>query len=523
MNVRIQTGETNLPAAKSMSDITADVRRSPIDRLGDHEGEEIAVNGWLYNKRSSKGLQFLILRDGSGLLQVVVNENEVDAQTWSAAEDAAQETSMSVVGRVKADERQPGGFELQATSIRILGDSQAYPITPKEHGIEFLMQHRHLWLRSRRPWAIMRIRNRVIMAIHEFFQSRGFLQMDAPILTGNAVEGTSTLFEIDYFGDKAYLTQSGQLYGEAMALAFGKIYTFGPTFRAEKSKTRRHLTEFWMIEPEMAFFDLDMTMDLAEDFVISVTQAVLEHCDQELEVLARDKTPLERISSPFPRISYTEAVDLLTSTTTADLLDRRIDELSVEKDQLQSELRQARGEYGQAKKWRKRQIDAREIEIHQRLEEIEEHLRNLPSWKRSALQFEWGADFGGSDETILTWHYDRPIIVHRYPAEVKAFYMKRDPEDQRLALGMDVLAPEGYGEVIGGGERATDLRFLEDQISAHGLPSDVFEWYLDLRRYGSVPHAGFGLGLERTLTWICGIDHVRETIPFPRMMARIEP
>lgn len=506
-----------------MSDIAADVRRASIDRLGEHEGEDVKVYGWLYNKRASKGIHFLILRDGTGILQIVVNENEVDAASWSTAESSAQECSMMITGTVVRDSRQPGGYELHASSVRVVGSSHDYPITPKEHGIEFLMQHRHLWLRSRRPWAVMRIRNRVVMAVHQFFQSRGFLQMDAPILTANAVEGTSTLFEIDYFGEKAYLTQSGQLYGEAMAMAFGKIYTFGPTFRAEKSKTRRHLTEFWMIEPEMAFFDLEMTMDLAEAFLVEVTRAVLNDCTQELDVLERDTAPLERVIAPFPRLSYSDAVDLLRSSKTVAMLDERMEALRSERGRLHDELSQIREEYGQAKKWRKRQIDAREIEIHQRTDELDEQLRNLPEWKASALAFEWGGDFGGSDETVLTWHYDRPVIIHRYPAEVKAFYMKRDPHDARQALGMDVLAPEGYGEIIGGGERATDLAFLQDQIAAHGLPEHVFEWYLDLRRYGSVPHAGFGLGLERTLTWLCGIDHVRETIPFPRMMARLEP
>ncbi len=506
-----------------MSDIDADVRHASIEHLAKFESQEVVVKGWLYNKRSSKGLIFLIVRDGTGIVQCVVNEEQVEGSSWRAAEDASQESSFVVTGRVTADERQVGGFEVQATSVVLLGASHDYPITPKEHGIEFLMEHRHLWLRSRRPWAIMRIRNRVIMAIHEFFQGQGFLQMDAPILTGNAVEGTSTLFEIDYFGDKAYLTQSGQLYGEAMALAFGKIYTFGPTFRAEKSKTRRHLTEFWMIEPEMAFFDLEMNMDLAEEFLVHVVESVLEECHEELAVLERDTASLERVKRPFPRISYSDAVELLRSEETATMLHGKLEALVDEEGRLRGELEENRAEYGKAKKWRKRQIDAREIEINRRLDEVTEELRNIPKWMESAANFEWGNDFGGSDETVLTWHFDRPIVVHRYPAQIKAFYMKRDPTDDRLALGMDVLAPEGYGEIVGGGERATDLQFLEEQIEAHGLPRNVFGWYLDLRRYGSVPHAGFGLGLERTLTWLCGIDHVRETIPFPRMMARLEP
>lgn len=506
-----------------MPETAVDVRHVYIEDLSEHEGEEVQLKGWLYNKRGSKSLQFLVVRDGTGLTQCVVSEDAVDARTWNAAVNVSQESSLQVTGTVVRDERQVGGHEVHVASIEIVSRAEDYPITPKEHGIDFLMSQRHLWLRSRGPWAVMRIRNRLIVAIHEFFQSRGFLQMDAPILTGNAVEGTSTLFELDYFGEKAYLTQSGQLYGEAMAMAFGKIYTFGPTFRAEKSKTRRHLTEFWMIEPEMAFFDLEMNMELAEDFMVEVVQSVLIDCGEELSVLERDTGPLESVRKPFPRISYSDAVELLRSDETADMLTRRMESLQEEQTELRDELEANAKRYGQAKKAEKRRLDAREIEIHKRLGEIEEALRNLPSWKESARHFEWGGDFGGSDETVLTWHFDRPIIVHRYPAEVKAFYMKRDPDDDRLALGMDILAPEGYGEIIGGGERATDLTFLQNQIREHGLPEDVFGWYLDLRRYGSVPHAGFGLGLERTLSWICGIDHVRETIPFPRLMGRLEP
>ena len=494
-----------------------------IDRLGEYEGHRVTLKGWLYNKRSSKGLHFLILRDGTGLVQCVVSEEGVDAESWRAAEEATQESSVVVTGLVRRDERQVGGYEVQAMAVELVSRADEYPITPKEHGIDFLMNHRHLWLRSRRPWAIMRIRNRVVMSIHEFFQERGFLQLDPPILTGNAVEGTSTLFALDYFGEPAYLTQSGQLYGEALAMAFGRIYTFGPTFRAEKSKTRRHLTEFWMIEPEMAFYDLDMNMDLAEDFLVRLAADVLRDCRTELEVLGRDTSVLERIQKPFPRLSYSEAVDIIRSAETARMIDARLAAAGEEAGRLTAEREANRKSYGQAKKHEKRRIDAREIEINQRLTEIEEEQRNLPLWKEAAQTFEWGEDFGGSHETVLTWHFDRPVIVHRYPAAVKAFYMKRDPEDDRLALGMDVLAPEGYGEIIGGGERATDLDFLKAQIAAHGLPEEVFSWYLDLRRYGSVPHAGFGLGLERTLTWICGIEHVRETSPFPRLMGRIYP
>ena len=494
-----------------------------IEALGAHEGERVTLKGWLYNKRGSKGLYFLILRDGTGIVQCVANQEAVSEAAWQAAEAATQESALEIEGTVVRDERQVGGFEVQATDVRLISGADDYPVTPKEHGTEFLMNHRHLWLRSRRQWAILRVRNRIIMSIHHFFQERGFLQMDAPILTGNAVEGTSTLFELDYFGEPAYLTQSGQLYGEAMAMAFGKIYTFGPTFRAEKSKTRRHLTEFWMIEPEMAFYDLQMNIDLAEAFLVRIVGDAVRDCRIELEILERDLTPLERVEAPFPRLTYTEAVDLLKSEKTARMLDERTSALEEEAAQLKDEEADNQKRYGQAKKGEKRRIDARQIEINTRLAEIEEAQRNLPQWKASALGFEWGNDLGGSDETVLTWHYDRPIIVHRYPAAVKAFYMKRDPDDDRLALGMDVLAPEGFGEIIGGGQRADDLAFLEEQVETHGLPPEVFAWYFDLRRYGSVPHSGFGLGLERTVGWICGLPHVRETIPFPRLMGRLHP
>ncbi|HET6566835.1 MAG TPA: asparagine--tRNA ligase [Rhodothermales bacterium] len=494
-----------------------------VDHLREHEGRSVTLKGWLYNKRGSKGLYFLILRDGTGVVQCVVNESSVDEASWQAADEATQESALEITGNVVLDERQVGGVEVQVTSCKLISKAEDYPITPKEHGVEFLSNQRHLWLRSRRQWAIMRVRNRIIMSIHSFFQEQGFVQMDAPILTGNAVEGTTTLFEIDYFGQPAYLTQSGQLYGEAMAMAFGKIYTFGPTFRAEKSKTRRHLTEFWMIEPEMAFYDLEMDMDLAEDFMVRIVQDVLRDCRIELEAIGRDTAPLERIRKPFPRVSYTEAVDMLRSEETTRMIDERIESLQKEDAQLRVEQADDRKRYGQANKGEKRRIDAREIEINGRLSEIEEELRNLPFWRESARAFEWGNDFGGSDETLLTWRFDRPVIIHRFPAAVKAFYMKRDPDNDELALGMDVLAPEGYGEVIGGGERATDLAFLERQVAEHHLPPEVFGWYFDLRRYGSVPHSGFGLGLERTVAWLCHLPHVRETIPFPRMLGRLHP
>lgn len=495
-----------------------------IDSLLEHVDEPVRVQGWLFNKRGSKNIYFLEVRDGAGLVQVVVPVDQVDEASFEVADGLTQESALEIVGRVRADERQIGGVEIQAESLQLISQSDSYPITPKEHGVEFLMDNRHLWLRSRRTWAILRIRNAVIMAIHGYFQENGFIQMDAPILTGNAVEGTSTLFELDYFGESAYLTQSGQLHGEAMAMAFGKIYTFGPTFRAEKSKTRRHLTEFWMIEPEMAFCDLARNMEVAEGLLSHILKSILRTCIDELDVLDRDRSSLEEASvTPFPRLSYSEAVDLLRSDKTAKMLDEEMALLEGELAALEEETAANRDRYGQAKKGEKRRIDAREIDINQRLSEIEEALRNLPAWKESAAQFEWGNDFGGSDETVLTRHFNQPVIIHRYPAAVKAFYMKRDPGDDRLALGVDVLAPEGYGEIIGGGERATDLDFLRRQIADHDLPEEAFDWYLDLRKYGNVPHAGFGLGLERTVAWICGLTHLREAIPFPRMLGRLHP
>ncbi|NND72456.1 MAG: asparagine--tRNA ligase [Rhodothermales bacterium] len=504
-------------------DSVAHVKHVYVSSLHTHVGEQVVLKGWVYNKRDSKGLAFIELRDGSGLVQCVVSEAEVDQDVWTSSQLLTQETSLTVTGTVAEDERQIGGVEVQVAGLEIVGMSEDYPITPKEHGVDFLMNNRHLWLRSRRQWAIMRIRNQVIMSIHNLFQEQGFVQMDAPVLTGNAVEGTSTLFEMDYFDEKAYLTQSGQLYGEAMAMAMGKIYTFGPTFRAEKSKTRRHLTEFWMIEPEMAFYDLDMNMDLAEDLIVRIVSDVLKNCSVELDVLERDREPLERVTKGFPRISYTEAVDLLRSDKTAGMFDKMENDLADEEKALNEELSENKSRYGQAKKWEKRKFDAREIEITKRLSDIEEDRRNLPNWKQSATEFEWGGDFGGSDETVLTWHFDKPIIVHRFPADIKAFYMKRDESDDRLALGIDVLAPEGYGEIVGGGERATDIDFLMRQVRDHNLPAEVFQWYFDLRRFGSVPHSGFGIGLERTITWICKLPHLREAIPFPRLMGRLNP
>ena len=432
-----------------------------IRDVSKHVGEEVTIKGWLYNLRSSGKLIFPQIRDGSGIIQGVVFKKNVPERVWNDFEHLPQESSLIVRGSVRADERAPGGYELDVVDVEVVHVSEPYPITPKEHGVEFLMDKRHLWLRSRRQHAILSVRAEVIRAVRDYFDSNGFLLMDTPIFTPAACEGTTTLFEVDYFEDaKAYLTQSGQLYNEATAAAFGKVYTFGPTFRAEKSKTRRHLTEFWMVEPEVAFAELDDTMDLAEDFLTFVVRRVLENRQQELKELERDTSKLELIKKPFPRLQYDDAVRMLQ-------------------------------------------------EAHER-GEVE-------------ARFEWGGDFGSPDETYLSSQFDRPIMVHRYPAATKAFYMKADPARPDLSLSVDVLAPEGYGEVIGGGQRAEDLDFLLKQIHAHNLPEEAFDWYLDLRKYGTFPHGGFGMGIERCTAWICGIEHIRETIPFPRMLYRLKP
>ena len=431
------------------------MNRTYIENLSDHVDKEVTLRGWLYNKRSSGKVRFLVMRDGTGLVQGVVVKAAVSDDVFGTFDELTQESSFAMTGTVRKEDRAPGGYEINVTGLEVLQIAKEYPITPKEHGIEYLMDRRHLWLRSNRQHAILRVRHQIIKSIREFFDSRGFLLLDAPIFTPAACEGTSTLFETDYFDlGKAYLTQSGQLYGESGAMAFGKVYVFGPTFRAEKSKTRRHLTEFWMVEPEVAFNDLNDNMDLAEEFLEHIVQSVLKNRMPELKTLERNVQFLENVRRPLPRITYDEAVDIL---------------------------------------------------------------------KKKGIAFEWGNDLGGIDETVVSEQFDRPVMVHRYPAVVKAFYMKRDPQRPDLALAVDVLAPEGYGEIIGGSQREDDLDVLVQRIKEHGLPPEAFDWYVDLRRYGSVPHAGFGLGVERTVSWICGLDHVRETIPFPRMIYRLTP
>ncbi|MEC9476217.1 MAG: asparagine--tRNA ligase [Planctomycetota bacterium] len=429
--------------------------RTRVRDLPAAAGEEVALKGWLYNRRSSKKFHFLLLRDGSGIVQCIVNRQEFEEDQFTEIGKIPYESAIEIRGLANADERAPGGVEIHTSSVECLCPAQEYPISKQEHGPDFLLSHRHLWLRSRKQVALMHIRDEVIRTIRDEMHDKGFTCIDAPVFTPNACEGTSTLFEVDYFDDeKAYLTQSGQLYMEAAAMALGDVYCLGPTFRAEKSKTRRHLTEFWMFEPEMAFADLDDVMSLAENLLGRIVARVLENCQEQLATLERDVTKLEKVQIPFPRITYSEAVERMNA---------------------------------------------------------EGH------------PFEWGGDLGAPDETLISSWFDSPVLVHRYPEQVKAFYMKRDPDDSRVALGVDVLAPDGYGEIIGGGQREDDLELLVGRIQQHQLSEEDFRWYLDLRRYGSVPHGGFGLGIERTVCWLAGVEHVRECIPFPRMLYRIYP
>ncbi len=493
--------------------------------------KEVTLKGWVANRRDGKDLVFIILRDGSGQCQCIGDIKLIGEEKFNAAVSLGLESSIIVKGKVVLDERQIGGYELHISELDVLQNVKDYPIAKKEHGIEFLMDQRHLWLRSNRQWAIMKIRNQITFSIHSFFQNEGFVQMDAPIFTGNACEGTSNLFETDYYGDKAYLSQSGQLYGEAMAMAMGKIYTFGPTFRAEKSKTRRHLSEFWMIEPEMAFHDIFDNMDLIENFLQYVLQDVLKNCQSELQIIGRDTQMLESSLGKFPRLTYDEAVRIIKGEQDVDGQNsiKSLEDLMATTENRLSEINTEIAEREQKLKtpgMKKGEINFNQTKIGQlknEAKDIEEDLRNIPQWISSAKNFEYGNDFGGSDETVITRLFKTPIMVYDWPHAVKAFYLKRNPNDSRFARGVDVLAPEGYGEIVGGGERETDENLLIEKIKEHDLPMESFEWYLDLRRYGSVPHAGFGLGLERLVTWVCKLKHVRESIPFPRMYGRLMP
>ena len=446
-----------------METATTNATVTTIRELGGHVGDSVTIRGWLYNLRESGKLLFPIFRDGTGLVQGVVAKNAVPPEVFDQIKNLTQESSVIVTGKVRADKRAPGGYELdvaQAEVVQRVPDSEPYPISLKEHGVEFLMENRHLWVRTPRQAAILRVRAEIIKAARDFFDDRGFTLTDPPILTPAACEGTTTLFPVEYFDEQAYLTQSGQLYIEATAMALGKVYSFGPTFRAEKSKTRRHLTEFWMVEPEVAYATLDDIMELAENFIRFIVERCLERRRDELATIGRDISKLENVKLPFPRITYDEAVKQLQQGHAQGALDHK---------------------------------------------------------------FEWGGDLGSPDETYLSAQFDRPVMVHRYPAQIKAFYMEPDPERAELALCVDVLAPEGYGEIIGGSQRMASYELLLKRIREHGLPENAFKWYLDLRKFGGVPHGGFGMGIERAVAWICGLEHVRETIPFARTLNRIYP
>ncbi len=434
-----------------------------ISDIGKHEGQTVTIRGWLYNLRESGKLLFPQFRDGSGLIQGVVPKNAVPPEVFDAVKGLTQESSVIVEGKVRADKRAPSGFELDVSGVQVVqrvSESDPYPISPKQHGVEFLMEHRHLWVRSQRQASILRVRAEIIKAARDFFDEHGFTLTDPPILTPAACEGTSTLFPVDYFEEQAFLTQSGQLYIEATAMALGKVYSFGPTFRAEKSKTRRHLTEFWMVEPEVAYAELDDLMDLAEGLISFIVKRCLERRRGDLQVIGRDVTQLPKVEAPFPRITYDDAVRMLQEAHAKGALEHK---------------------------------------------------------------FEWGGDLGSPDETYISSQFEKPVMVHRYPAKVKAFYMEPDPQRPDLALCVDVLAPEGHGEIIGGSQRMASYDLLVQRIHEHGLPEEAFKWYLDLRKFGSVPHGGFGMGIERVVGWICGLEHVRETIPFPRMLNRLYP
>jgi len=440
--------------------ITAD-NQTYINQLSNHVGAEVVLKGWLYNMRSSGKILFPQLRDGTGVVQCVVLKNAVSPELFEELKAAGQESALSIRGTVRADARAPGGYEIDVIDAKVLQQVHDYPITPKEHGTEFLMDHRHLWLRSRRQHAVLKVRHTVVQSVRNFLDNDGFTLCDSPIFTPAACEGTTTLFEVDYFdGEKAYLTQSGQLYIESTAMALGKVYSFGPTFRAEKSKTRRHLTEFWMVEPEVAYAELNDLMELAEQFISFIVKRCLEKRRADLQVIGRDVMKLEKIEAPFPRLQYDDAVKMLQEGHAKGAVENR---------------------------------------------------------------FEWGGDFGSPDETYLSSQFEKPVMVHRYPAKIKAFYMEPDPQRPELALCVDVLAPEGYGEIIGGSQRMASYELLVQRIKEHDLPQEAFQWYLDLRKYGSVPHGGFGMGIERAVAWICGLEHVRETIPFARMLHRLYP
>jgi len=493
-----------------------------ISELKNNVGREVTLAGWLYNWRSSGKIQFLIIRDGTGLCQCVVEKGKVPDEIFEQLGRLGQESSLTVTGVVRAEQRSVGGYELAVTDAQIISPAEGYPITPKSHGIDFLLKHRHLHLRSQRQWCIGKVRHTVIDAIRRFFNDNGFTLIDTPIFTTIVGEDQQTLFEVDYFGTPLHLTQTGQLYLESAAMSFGRVYCFGPTFRAEKSKTRRHLTEFWMVEPEVAFIDLDGLLELAENFVSFIVAQVLQNNKSQLETLGADIASLEKVKPPFYRLTYTEAVDILTSPKTRDFLAEELQELQNQKQQLESKIAELeKQQTGQLKQWQMDKIAAELIELRNDLAETDTKIENNPKHAKLAAEFQWGKDLGGSDETIISQMHDKPVFVTHYPKEAKAFYMKTDRQNEKVTLNFDLLAPAGFGEIIGGSVREDDYDRLLNRIRQQGLNPETYDWYLDLRKYGSVPHGGFGLGVERTVAWITGEKHIRQCIAFPRMMDKI--
>ncbi len=493
-----------------------------ISELKNYVGKEVTLAGWLYNSRASGKIQFLIIRDGTGLCQCIAEYGNVPDELFEQLKHLGQESSLTVTGTVRADERSVGGYELAVTNAEIISSAKDYPITPKSHGTDFLLKNRHLHLRSQRQWCIGKIRHTVINAIRRFFNDNGFILIDTPILTATAGEEEQTLFEVDYFGSPLYLAQTGQLYLESAVMSFGRVYCFGPTFRAEKSKTRRHLTEFWMVEPEVAFIDLDGLLELAENFVSFITTQVLEKNKGELETLGADIAALEKIKPPFYRLTYTEAVDILTGQKTKDFLAQQLQELQNQKQQIETKITELENKQaGQLKQWQKDKIAAELIELRSDLSEVALKIENNPKHSKLAAEFQWGKDLGGSDETIISQMHDKPVFVTHYPKLAKAFYMKSDRDEEKVVLNFDLLAPAGFGEIIGGSVREDDYDRLVTRIKEQGLDVDNYSWYIDLRKYGSVPHGGFGLGVERTIAWLTGEKHIRQCIPFPRLMDKV--
>jgi asparaginyl-tRNA synthetase len=493
-----------------------------VSQLKDYVGKQVTLAGWLYNSRSSGKLIFLIIRDGTGMCQCVVEKAKIDSDLFDKLEHLGQESSLTVTGIVRADERSVGGYELTVTDAKIFGQSKDYPITPKEHGTDFLMSNRHLHLRSQKPWCIGRVRHTVIDAVRRFFNDNGFILVDAPILMSLAGEDQQSLFEVDYFGKPMYLTQTGQLHIEAAAMSFGKVYCFGPTFRAEKSKTRRHLTEFWMVEPEVAFIDLPGLLELAENFVSYIAKRVLEDNLKELQTLGADIEAIKKVTPPFYRLTYTEVVDILKSQKTQDFLAGQLAQFKEQKEKIEKRVSQLEElQKGQIKEWQKEKNASEIIDLRSELDELNAKIENNPKHARLAAEFNWGKDLGGSDETIISLMHDKPVFVTHYPKAAKAFYMKTDRANPKVVENYDLLAPEGFGEIIGGSVREDDYDMLLQRIEEDHLKVENYQWYIDLRRYGSVPHGGFGLGIERTIAWLTGEKHIRQCIPFPRMLDRV--